>query len=425
MVGRDMIVMSIREVKRLKAVQSAIDGHITQKTAATLLGLSERQVRRLVKDVRERGDRGAIHGLRGRPSNRRIAEATREGAISLYRARYPDFGPTFAAEKLLECEGIKISDETLRRWLIEGGFWKKRRKRSCFRQWRPRRSCFGQMIQMDGSHHDWLEGRGPKLVLMGYIDDATNTVYGRFYDYEGTLPAMDSFKGYVQKYGLPMSVYLDRHTTYKSSKKLTEWDEVEGIESLSQFERALKELDVEVIHALSPQAKGRIERLFGVLQDRLVKEMRLAGITTKEQANAFLKEYLPRYNKRFGVCPANDTDVHVTLPSQVDLNRCLCIKTERTIRKDNTIALDGRLYQIEERGGKKVVVEERLDGSLHVISRGLSLKYREIIERPKKEVAPKTDTRVFNRPSKPAKDHPWNRRWKDWMPSRQRRASAY
>jgi len=281
------------------------------------------------------------------------------------------------------------------------------------------------MVQMDGSHHDWLEGRGPTLVLMGYIDDATNRTYGRFYDYEGTLPAMDSFKGYVRKYGLPMSVYLDRHTTYKSSKKLNEWDEVEGIESLSQFERALKELDVEVIHALSPQAKGRIERLFGVLQDRLVKEMRLAGITTKEQANAFLKEYLPRYNKRFGVCPANDTDVHVTLPSQVDLNRCLCIKTERTIRKDNTIALDGRLYQIEERGGKKVVVEERLDGSLHVISRGLSLKYREIIERPKKEVAPTTDTRVFNRPSKPAKDHPWNRRWKDWMPSRQRRASAY
>ena len=171
------------------------------------------------------------------------------------------------------------------KFVFEAGFWKKRRKLSGFRQWRPRKECFGQMVQMDGSHHDWLEGRGPKLVLMGYIDDATNRTYGRFYDYEGTLPAMDSFREYVKKYGLPMSVYLDRHTTYKSSKKLTEWDEVEGIEFLSQFERALKELDVEVIHALSPQAKGRIERLFGVLQDRLVKEMRLAGITTKEQAN--------------------------------------------------------------------------------------------------------------------------------------------
>jgi transposase len=425
MAGRDIIVMSMREVRRLKAVQSAMDGHVTQKMAAAMLGLSERQVRRLVKDVRDQGDRGVIHGLRGRASNRRIPEAIRERTISLYQARYPDFGPTLATEKLMECDGLKVSDETLRRWLIEAGFWKKRRKRSGWRQWRPRKECFGQMVQMDGSHHDWLEGRGPKLVLMAYIDDATNTIYGRFYDYEGTLPAMDSFTGYVRKYGLPMSVYLDRHTTYKSPKKLTEWEEIEGRESLSQFERALKELGVEVIHALSPQAKGRIERLFGVLQDRLVKEMRLEGIMTKEQANAFLKEYLPRYNERFGVCPANEADAHVKLPSQVDLNRYLCIKTERTIRKDNTIALDGKLYQIEERGSKKVVVEERLDGSLHVISKGVSLRYREITERPKKEVVPKTDAREFNRPLKPAKDHPWKRSWKNWMPAHQQRVSAY
>ena len=425
MAGRGIIIMSIREVRRLKAVQSAIDGHVTQKTTAAMLGLSERQVRRLVKDVRERGDRGVIHALRGRRSNRRIPEETRGLALSLYQARYPDFGPTFATEKLIECDGIKISDETLRRWLIEAGFWKKRRKRSGFRQWRPRKECFGQMVQMDGSDHDWLEGRGPRLVLMGYIDDATNTSYGRFYDYEGTQPAMDSFRGYVRQYGLPMSVYLDRHTTYKSPKKLTEWEEIEGIESLSQFERALKELGVEVIHALSPQAKGRIERLFGVLQDRLVKEMRLEGITTKEQANAFLKGYLPRHNERFGVCPVNEADAHVKLPSQVDLDRYLCIKTKRTIRKDNTIALDGRLYQLEERGSKKVVVEGRLDGSLRMISRGVSLKYREITERPQKEVVPKTDTRVFNRPPKPAKNHPWKRSWKDWMPARQQRTSAY
>jgi hypothetical protein len=281
------------------------------------------------------------------------------------------------------------------------------------------------MVQMDGSHHDWLEGRGPKLVLMGYVDDATSRVYGRFYDYEGTLPAMDSFKRYVEKYGLPMSVYLDRHTTYKSSRKLTEWDEAEGIEFLSQFERALKELGVEVIHALSPQAKGRIERLFGVLQDRLVKEMRLRGIKTKEEANAFLEEYLPRYDKRFRVCPANETDAHVKLPRHVDLDRYLCIKTERTLRKDNTIALDGRLYQIEQRGGKKVVVEERLDGSMLMFSNGTSLTYKELTERPQKEVIPKTDARKFNRSQKPSKDHPWKKSWKDWMPARQQRISAY
>jgi len=425
MAGRDMIVMSIREIRRLKAVQLTVDGHVTQKMTATMLGLSERQVRRLVREVRERGDRGVIHALRGLSSNRRIPEETREVVLSLYRERYPDFGPKLATEKLWECYGIKISDETLRRWLIEAGFWKKRRKRSCFRRWRPRKECFGQMVQMDGSHHDWLEGRGPKLVLMGYIDDATNTIYGRFYDYEGTMPAMDSFRGYIKKYGLPMSVYLDRHTTYKSPKKLTEWEAVAGIESLSQFERALKELGVEVIHARSPQAKGRIERLFGVLQDRLVKEMRLEGITTKEEANAFLEEYLPRYNERFVVCPAHEADTHVKLPLHVDLDRYLCIKTKRSIGKDNTIALDGRLYQIQEQGGKKVVVEERLDGSMLIISNNTSLKYKEITERPRKEVIPKTDIREFNRPPKPSKNHPWKRSWKDWMPAHQQRASTY
>lgn len=425
MVGKDMIVMSMREVKRLKAVQSAMERHITQKTAALLIGLSERQVRRMVKAIREQGDKGIIHGSRGRPSNRRYSEEMRERVLSLYQERYPDFGPTLAMEKLLERDGIRLSDETLRKWLLAAGIWKKRRKRSAYRQWRQRKECFGEMLQMDGSHHDWLEGRGPELVLLGSIDDATNTTYGRFHDYEGTLPAMDSFKGYVRKYGLPMSIYVDRHTTYKSSKKLTEWDEVEGIKTLSQFERALMELGVEVIHAQSPQAKGRIERLFGVFQDRLVKEMRLRGITTKDQANEFLEEYLPRYNQRFRVCPANGTDVHVPLPSSIDLDRYLCIKRERTIRKDNTIALDGRLYQLEERGGKKVVVEERLNGSLHMISSGVALKYKEITERPTKEGGPKTDMRVYNRPQKPAKDHPWKRRWKIQNAVPQQGTSAY
>ena len=314
MAGRHIIIMSLEEVRRLKIVQSAIDRRITQKSVSSILGLSERQVRRLVKVVREEGDCGIIHKSRGRPSNRRISDELRGRALSLYKERYSDFGPTLATEKLSELDGIEISDETLRKWLIAEGFWKKRRKRSIYRQWRPRKECFGEMVQLDGSHHDWLEGRGSRLVLMAYIDDATNTTYAMFYDYEGTIPAMDSFRGYVKMYGLPISVYLDRHTTYKSSKKLTEWEEVAGIESLSQFERALKELGVEVIHAMSPQAKGRVERLFGVLQDRLVKEMRLRGIKTKDEANAFLEEYLSRHNERFRVCPANEADAHVRLP---------------------------------------------------------------------------------------------------------------
>lgn len=425
MAGRDIIVMSVREVRRLKIIQSAIDRRVTQKTAGSMLEFSERQVRRLIKAVREEGDRGVIHKSRGRPSNRRFSEEIRGKVLSLYTGRYPDFGPTLATEKLLELDGIKVSDETLRKWLIEEGLWKKRRTRSIYRQWRPRKECFGEMVQVDGSHHDWLEGRGTKLVLMAYIDDATNTTYARFYDYEGTMPAMDSFKGYVRKYGLPISVYLDRHTTYKSSKKLTPWEEVEGIESLSQFERALKELGVEVIHALSPQAKGRIERLFGVLQDRLVKEMRLRDIKTKDAANTFLEEYLPRYNERFRVCPANEADAHVRLPGHVDLDNYLCIKRNRTVRKDNTIALDGRLYQIEERSGKKVVVEEKLDGTLCIISKGASLRYKEITERPEQKLVAKTDMRVHNRPQKPSHDHPWKRRWKTSNSSPYQRVSAY
>jgi len=426
MAGKDIILMSLGEARRLKVVQSAIERQTTQKAAALILGLSERQVRRLVRSVREKGDRGIIHGSRGRPSGRRFPNEVSERVLSLYSERYPDFGPTLAREKLFELDGIRISDETLRKWLLEAGLWKKRRKGSIHRRWRQRKECFGEMVQLDGSHHDWLEGRGPELVLMGYIDDATNTTYGRFYDYEGTMPAMDSFQGYVKEYGLPVSVYLDRHTTYKSPKKLTEWEKVEGIEPLSQFERALAELGVEVIHALSPQAKGRIERLFGVLQDRLVKEMRLRGIQTKDEANEFLEEYLPRYNERFEVCPANEADAHVRLPGDFNLDRYLCIKTERTIRNDNTLAHDGRLYQIEEKTtGKKVVVEERIDGSVHIMNKGLVLRYKEIIERPKKEMAAKTDQRVYNRPRKPSKDHPWKRSWKNWKPATQKGVYVY
>jgi len=412
MAERDMIVMSLGEVKRLKLIQSVIDRQISQKRVSSILSLSDRQIRRLVKAVREGGDKGIIHRSRGRPSNRGLSDATKERVIVLYKEKYSDFGPTLAAEKILELDGIRLSDETLRNWLIEAGLWKRRRKRSSYRQWRPRRSFFGEMVQMDGSHHDWLEGRYPALVLMGYIDDATNTIYAKFYDYEGTMPAMDSFKGYVKKYGLPMSVYLDRHTTYKSSKKPTEWDEANDVKFLSQFERSLKELGVDVIHAFSPQAKGRVERLFGVLQDRLVKEMRLQGIKTKDEANVFLETYLPRYNKKFRVCPANETDVHVRLARNFNWDKYLCIKDQRTIRNDNTVAYNKKLYQLEENDSKKVDIEERIDGTLLIISKGRSLKYKEINERPKQMVPAKNDMRTYNRPPKPLKDHPWKQRWK-------------
>lgn len=377
---QDVLRMSRREIKRLKIIHDVLDGRIKQVEAAVLLNLSDRQIRRIVAVVESEGEKGVIHKSRGRSSNRKIKESIKQKVLRLYQKKYEGFGAVLFSEKL-EMDGIDISDETLRKWLLEAGLWQRQRRRRSHRQWRRRRECFGEMIQMDGSHR-WLEDRGPELVLMGYIDDATGNVFARFYDYEGTLPAMDSFKRYVSHYGLPMSVYVDRHTTYKSTKKFCE--ELEEERPLSQFERALKELGVEVIHAYSPQAKGRIERLFGVLQDRLVKEMRLEGIKTKDEANVFLEKYWPRFNKRFRVCAANSTDVHVRL-NGCNLDRYLCIKTERTLAKDNTISHNGKLYQIQAHTkSKTVIVEERCDGSVHIVSNSHTLKFLEITDRPSK-----------------------------------------
>jgi hypothetical protein len=384
---------------------------MTQKQAAFLLGLSERQVRRLVKVVRECGDGGLVHGGRDRPSNRRLPETIKVRVLKLYRGKYGDFGPTLASEKLLEVDGIDLSRETLRQWLLAAGLWQKRRRHRDHRQWRERKECFGELVQLDGSHHAWLEDRGPELVLMGYIDDATGTVFGRFYDYEGVMPAMDSFKRYVRKYGLPISVYLDKHTTYRSPRRLTVEEELAGqVQPLSQFERALEELGVEVIHAHSPQAKGRIERLFGTLQDRLVKEMRLAGIATKEAANTFLRDYLPRYNRRFRVSPANSTDVHVKLQRGVKLDRYLCLKTERTVKRDHTVAHRTKLYQLTEPVlSRTVVVEEWINGSLHIVTPdGNRLKYRTITA-PRPQPTPPPRPTQPRTPSLPTSDHPWRK----------------
>lgn len=411
MAGKDIIMLSLVELKRLKVIQEALSKKITQVAAAAILGLSERQVGRLVRTVKTEGERGIIHKSRGKRSNRKKDDKVRELVLRLYREQYPDFGPTLAAEKLKELNGVSISEETLRKWLIAAGIWKSRRKKKAHRQWRERKECLGEMVQMDGSHHDWLEERGPKLVFMGYIDDATGKVFARFYDYEGTMPAMDSFKQYIEENGLPQSIYTDKHTTYKSPGKLTVEEELQGKEEpLSQFERALEELGVEMIHAHSPQAKGRIERLHQTFQDRVIKEMRLRGIKTKEEANEFLKEYLPAYNSRFSVTPANHTDVHVKPSKELDLNRYLCIKTERIVRNDNTISYEGKMYQIEEAViTKKVTVEEKIDGSMYIrTSRGKTLKHRQIEERPKKESRQK-----IPKPRKsyvPPKDHPWRTR---------------
>ena len=266
MAREDIIMVRQKELKRLHVIHKVIEGKLTKGEAALFTSLGPRQIRRIVKRIQEEGDEGIRHRSRGRPSNRRLPHSLKDRIISLYKTTYAGFGPTLFTEKLEEIEGITLSDETARSWLIQEGEWTRHRKHKIHRQRRQRKEHYGEMIQIDGSHHDWFEARGPKSVLMGYIDDATSKVYGRFYEYEGTIPAMDSFKRYIKKYGIPMSIYLDKHTTYKSPAKPID-DEIH----LSELGRAMEELGVDLIHANSPQAKGRVERLFKTLQDRLVK----------------------------------------------------------------------------------------------------------------------------------------------------------
>jgi len=404
--------MSQRELKRLHIIRKAIDKRLKQREAAEVLELSQRQIRRLVKRVREESDKGIIHRSRGRQSHRAISEKIKSKALSLCRGIYAGFNPTFASEKLFERNKIKIGRETLRQWFIAEGIAYEKRKARPHRRWRQRKAHCGQMVRMDGSHHDWFEGRSPECVLMGYIDDASNRVYARFCEYEGTMPAMSSFKLYALKYGLPQSVYLDRHPTYKGSKKPTIEDELLNRQALSQFGRALEELGVHLIHAQSAPAKGRVERLFKTFQDRLIKEMRLRGLKSIAEGNEFLNHYLPVFNKRFNVVPLENEDLHRPLPKGIELDKIFSIRTPRALRNDFTVAHEGKLYQVEDNiRSKEVFVEERINGSLLITYKGRALRYKQITALPKKieEKAKKPDLPARKEPYAIPQDHPWKR----------------
>lgn len=405
-----MITMSRRESKRLHIIHQALDQKITQVAAAEVLGLSDRQLRRLIKRVRTEGDDGICHRSRGRTSNHRIPRKIKTRALRLFKHEYADFNLVHATEKLSEIHGITISDETLRLWLNEASIPYKKRRARKHRQRRERRACFGELVQIDGSHHDWFEGRGPACVFMGYIDDATGSVFGRFYDYEGTMPAMDSMKQYIRQYGVPQSVYLDKHTTYKSWAKPTIEEQLSGQEPMSHFEKSLAALEVEVIHANSPQAKGRVERLFKTLQDRLIREMRLQRVKSVEEANAFLDVYLPKHNKKFRKQARQKADLHRPALHARELDRIFCIREERTIKNDFTIAYEGTLYQIEQpTRAKKVTVEERLDGSLHITHKGQDLRYRMITEQLPKKTPDQPLMLAGKKPWIPSVNHPWRK----------------
>ncbi len=395
----DMIMVRPKELKRYQIIGKVFDKSINQQEAAGILDLSDRQIRRIVRRVRKEGERGVIHRSRGCKGRRTIEEGVRERILELYRGRYNGFGPTLASEKLWELDHVRINDETLRLWLITEGLWQADKRRKIKeRSWRARKERFGEMVQMDGSHHPWVEDRGPKLVLMGFIDDARSHFHGMFFDYEGTKPAMGALKSYVEEYGLPQQLYLDKHSTYRvNPKKKYQWAnwEIEDKEELTQFERACCQLGIEVIHAHSPQAKGRIERVFKTLQDRLVKEMRLYGIKTCEEANELLREYLPKFNARFAVEAKLPGDLHREVDKTVKLDEILSVQTEHVLRDDRTVLHERRLYQVlAKTRAKRVAVFEYLNGRMAIKHGQERLAFKPIDQRPEPKPKPRAIKKV-------------------------------
>jgi len=407
--------MSQRERDRLKVLHEVEKGQLRQKQAAAQLGLTDRWVRKLLGRLRAEGDRGVVHRSRGRPSNRKLPEAWRARAVARVQAAYRDFGPTLAQEYLAKHDGIPVSKETLRQWLMEAGIWKARRRRvKEVHTWRPRRECRGELVQWDTSEHAWLEGRGPEPYLIIMIDDATNRLQARFVPHDSTEENLRMLKIYLQRWGRPLAFYTDKAGLFQVNRPANPGEQLRGQEPRTQIGRALGELGIEWIPAHSPQAKGRAERCFGTLQDRLVKGLRLAGAGTLEQANAYLeREFLPAWEGRFTIAPANPTDAHRPLRREPDLAAILSVVEERVVTNDYTLRYQGKSYQIARadlggglRGGK-VQVEKRLDGAVAVRFRGRYLAVSVCAPPPlPKPVRPRVGTSKKASPS-----HPRSRRW--------------
>jgi hypothetical protein len=374
----DRIAMTQQERDVLKILHLVLAGTLTQVEAARLLRLSSRHVRRLQRRLAEEGDQAVIHGLRGKPSNHRIDPALRRKILATYRRDYADFGPTFASEKLAE-QGLVVSPETLRQWLLAEGLWQRQRQRDPHRQRRPRRACFGELVQMDTSLHDWTEGRGEPMVLVNMIDDATSRILSGFYEGETVEAHFDLLGRWIERYGRPRALYTDRDSIFEYQ------DRGRGDPSgVTQFGRALRELDIELILARSPQAKGRVERFFETAQDRWVKELRLAKVTTRAQANALADSRLiPEFNRRFAVAPAQAVDAHRPLGPVHNLAAILSVQCQRVVSNDYTVRWHNRVYQVGKpvypglRGGR-VVIELRLDGTLAIRFGTKYLKFTEV-----------------------------------------------
>ncbi len=389
--GKELL-MSSKEHDKVRVLEEVKKRKLTVKEASLLLNISERQFYRIKLSYEKEGVLGVIHKSRGRPSNRGFSTSLKNKVITIYRENYRDFGPTFFSEKLEEYYQIKIDHETLRRWIRSSGHVGWQRKKRPHRRRRERRIAYGELLQFDGSHHNWFEDRGDKCCLLLVIDDASSRVHMRFSPTESTESVFVVIQEYVEEIGIPHSIYVDRHAVYYERDKETD------------FSRAMKKLNTKIIYAKTPQAKGRVERGNRTLQDRLVKEMRLRGISTIGEANKYLKdEFIEKYNSQFSI-DKEFVDIHRST-KQYDLRNVFCYEQTRQVKNDYTISLNGKLIQLHvsenplPRPKEYVTIRKYLDDTLHIFYAGKELKYKPINEKPKR-------TRVI---TKPKKDHPWKR----------------
>jgi transposase len=408
--------MTQQERDRLVVLKKALKKLIKQSQAATELNLSTRQVRRLLRRLKQEGDQVVVHGLRGRPSNRKTSPADRENiADILSQEVYRGFGPTLASEYLAQRHNVKIGREALRQIMIGARLWRARGQRvESVHQWRRRRSCRGELVQWDTSEHNWLEGRGEKLYLIHMIDDATSQLTARFVRHDSTEENMRLLWTYLERHGRPVAFYTDKASLFRTAPKIARnvkdlpRDEREPLPP-TQIGRGLRELNILWIAANSPQAKGRVERSFGTAQDRLVKGLRVAGVRTLPEANRYLEEeFLAWWNQHLVVAPANSADAHRRLGPEHDLAAALSQVETRQVNHDYTIQLDGKFYQIERGSicaglrGATVRIERRLDASLAVRFRERYLAITTCAERPKPVVAGPPPRRHIPKPPKPS-----------------------
>lgn len=372
-------IMSDKELARLEVLRDLTSGRLAASAAAELLGLERRQVQRLANAYQEQGATALISKKRGRPSNRQTPVSVKAQALAVIRERYADFGPTLAAEKLRELHGIAIGRETLRIWMLEAGLWADRQKRrGRVYQPRYRRECVGELVQVDGSEHYWFEDRGPSCTLLVFIDDATSRLmHLQFVQSESTFAYFNATQRYLEAHGKPVAFYTDKHAVFRVNKPAG----LHG-DGMTQFGRALKALTIEIICANSSQAKGRVERANKTLQDRLVKELRLAGVSNMEAGNAFLPAFMADYNARFAKAPFNDKDLHRPMTPRDRLDEAFTWRAERTLSQSLTLQYDNILFMIEPSEfaqaaiGQRVEVVDFPDGRLEVRYKGRSMPYR-------------------------------------------------